>query len=235
MMRPLAGAGLVVAALVVAGGLTGAAAPRPADICIPIPLIWECDDDDGATDPTPTPTDTSLLPDVTVPEADDAATPTPTATPAPTPTDSSSVEATPDDGAPVFTQPPAQLGSDSLSFTGLSGVELVTVPLADGSRVPALKISADSITITGFALTVQGWTGAALATTADTMTLRGHVEVYLDSLTATTQSGGSFTLGSDTPPPADGIEPMLLRVTFGLVGATADSISYTNTDQRLSE
>lgn len=33
----------------------------------------------------------------------------------------------------------------------------------------------------------------------------------------------------------DDVEPGLLRVTMGLVGSTADSITYTNTDQKLKE
>jgi hypothetical protein len=109
------------------------------------------------------------------------------------------------------------------------------VPLADGSRVPVLKISADTIAIQGFSLTVRKHTGPSLATTADTMTLSGHVQVYLDSVTATGPDGRSLTLGAATPPPNDGLPAQLLRVTLGLVGATADSITYTNTKQHLSE
>jgi hypothetical protein len=145
------------------------------------------------------------------------------------------VPAGPDGAAPVFTQPPAQLGSTSLSFTGLKGIGIVTVPLADGSRVPVLKISADSISMDGFSLTVRKASGPVLATTADTMTLKGNVQVYLNSVTATGEDGTSLTLGADTPPPADGVPTHLLRVTLGLVGATADSIAYTNTKQHLSE
>ncbi len=66
------------------------------------------------------------------------------------------------------------------------------------------------------------------------MTLSGNVSVYLNSLTATGADGTSYTLGAETPPPRDGITPTLLRVTLGLVGATADSISYSNTDQQLT-
>ncbi|UUT36331.1 hypothetical protein [Microbacterium elymi] len=65
--------------------------------------------------------------------------------------------------------------------------------------------------------------------------MRGDVAVYVNSLTATTADGHSYTLGADTPPPKDGIAPSLVRVTLGLVGARADQISYSNTDQRLSE
>jgi hypothetical protein len=135
----------------------------------------------------------------------------------------------------VFTQPSAQLGSSSLSFSGVHSVGIVTVPLADGSRIPVLKIVADGITIDGFSLTVRKQTGPVLATTADRMALNGNVQVYLDSATATTQDGKSLTLGATTPPPQDGLPPTLLKVTLGLVGVTADSIAFTNPHQHLSE
>ena len=77
--------------------------------------------------------------------------------------------------------------------------------------------------------------GPSLATTADTMTLSGHVQVSLDSVTATGPDGKSLTLGAATPPPNDGLPAQLLRVTLGLVGTTADSITYSNTKQHLSE
>lgn len=237
--RPGVVAGALLACVTVAlAGLGAARVPSaaPTEFCIPI--LIPCSSPSPIPTPTPAPGGGSgqpgspldpLLP-TPAPTASGApgapASPAP-ATPAPAPTD--------DSGAPVFTQPPAQLGSRSLSFTGLKGISVVTVPLADGSRVPALKISADSITIGGFSLTVRHDTGPSLATTADTMTLRGNVQVYLNSITATTSDGRSFTLGADTPPPADGVPNDLLRVTLGLVGATADSIVYTNTNQHLSE
>ncbi|MCH6469489.1 hypothetical protein [Sinomonas terrae] len=159
------------------------------------------------------------------------ASPAPTATPEPT--SSAPVAAPRDSGTPVFTKTPASMGSQSLSFTGLSSVSIVTVPTADGSGQRALKITADSITITGFTLTVRHATGPGLVTSADKMVLSGHVSVYLGSVTGTTSNGHSLSLGTDTPPPLDDVAPGLLRVTMGLVGATADSISYTNTDQRM--
>ncbi len=229
MSRATRAAAVLVAGLVAASGLSGAAAAPTltpaAAFCIPIPRIWECDTEEATPEPTPTPT-----------PSETAAEPEEQPAPAPAPTEEAAeepVEAVPDDAAPVFTQPPAQMGSDSLSFTGLRGISIVTVPLADGSRATALKISADTITVDGFALTVGHADAPGLVTTANRMTLSGDVSVYLNSLTATTQGGASFTLGADTPPPKDGIEPVLLRVTFGLVGATADAISYTNTDQRM--
>ncbi|GIT80411.1 hypothetical protein LLS1_20800 [Leifsonia sp. LS1] len=239
--RPGVMVGALLACVVVAvGGLGAARLPATARSEFCIPILIPC------STPTPTPTPTPspgsgtgggsgapgspldpLLPTPTPAPGAPGSTPSAPATPAPAPTD--------DTSAPIFTQPPAQLGSQSLSFTGLSGIAVVNVPLADGSRVPALRISAESITIGGFSLTVRHDTGPSLATTADTMTLKGHVQVYLNSITATTADGRSLTLGADTPPPADGVPNDLLRVTLGLVGATADSIVYTNTKQHLSE
>ena len=230
--------GIVAGALVacIAAALAGLGAARvptaaPAALCIPI--IMPCSS--PTPTPTPTPTGTGIpgVPTLPIPGAPGAPTapgsPTPTAPAAP------ATPAGPDATAPVFTQPPAQLGSSSLSFSGLKGISVVTVPLADGSRIPVLKISADSITIDGFSLTVRKETGPKLATTADQMALRGNVQVYLDSVTATGPDGKTLTLGAATPPPADGLPPQLLRVTLGLVGVTADSIHFTNPHQHLTE
>ncbi|WP_231939108.1 hypothetical protein [Brevibacterium sandarakinum] len=130
------------------------------------------------------------------------------------------------------------MGSESLSFKGLSGIAIVDVPTADGGTTRTLKISADEIKIEGFSLTVSPREDAGkggLVTKADTMTLKGNVDVYLGSITATTKNGDSLTIGTDTPPPLDDVEPGLLRVTMGLVGTIADSIEYTNTDQAIVE
>jgi hypothetical protein len=132
----------------------------------------------------------------------------------------------------VFTQPSAQLGSKSLSFSGLRGISVVTVPLADGSRTTALKLEADRITISDSA-SVRHDTGPILTTTADTMTLDGH-SGRLHQLAQRDASGRSCSRWAPTPPPAEGLDSMF-GVTLGLVGSTADSITYTNTVQHLSE
>jgi len=232
--------GIVAGALVacIAAALAGLGAARvptaaPAALCIPI--IMPCSS--PTPTPTPTPTGTGIpgVPTLPIPGAPGAPTAPGSPTPTPTTPTAPATPAGPDATAPVFTQPPAQLGSSSLSFSGLKGISVVTVPLADGSRVPVLKISADSITIDGFSLTVRKETGPKLATTADQMALRGNVQVYLDSVTATGPDGKTLTLGAATPPPADGLPPQLLRVTLGLVGVTADSIHFTNPHQHLTE
>ena len=239
----LVGSAFAVGCLV-AGGSVATAAPASAQLCIPI--ILPCA---GPTStPTPSPTPTPSLPGVTLPLPAPSVpgvtggvqpggilpVPTPGVIPAaPSTKQSVPVSALPKDDSMVFTQPSAQLGVASLSFTGLKGITLVSVPLANGSRIPALRLRADSITMDGFALTVRKATGPMLITKADRMQLKGDVTVYLNSVTATDSAGKSLTLGADTPPPKDGITPTLLRVTLGLVGTRADEIIYTNTDQQL--
>jgi len=218
---------------------------RRAEWCIPI--ILPCHDaPEPSPSPSPSPSSSATLPGIPgtpgVPSIPDPGEPTPSPTepsptepqPQPQPTTPPAVAPIADEPGPVFTQPSAQLGSTWLSFSGLRGISVVTVPLADGSRTTALKLEADRITISGFSLTVRHDTGPILTTTADTMTLDGHVAVYINSLSATLPGGKLLTLGADTPPPAEGLDSMF-GVTLGLVGSTADSITYTNTVQHLSE
>ena len=234
------GAALLAALALVAPTTLGAAvAPtsQPTGLCIP--LLWCPSPSPTPTTPppksgTPGPTVPGLPAVPGAPSTPGATTPTTPGEPAPTPAPAP-VAATRDESAPVFTKIPAPMGSQGLSFTGLSGISIVDVPTIDGSTIRALKISADSITISGFSLTVRPPDKAGLVTNADTMTLTGHVSVYLGSVTATTQDGRALTLGTDTPPPLDDVKPGLLRVTMGLVGTIADSITYTNTDQRIVE
>jgi hypothetical protein len=134
----------------------------------------------------------------------------------------------------VFTLPAAQLGGSSIEIGGIPTISLVTVPLADGQRATVVKLTADSVTIDGFSLDVRGQTnGTSAVETDDRMTLAGHVVVYLDSATATLGNGQSLTLGASTPPPGGELPTQWLRVSLGLVGATADSIEHDNTSLRV--
>jgi len=140
----------------------------------------------------------------------------------------------PDDSAPVFTTPAGQLGGSSISIGGIHQVGLVTVKRIDGSSFPVIKLVCDDVVITGFLLDVRRATGPSLVSTADRMELKGHVSVWLDSLTGTTLGGPGLTLGTDqTPPPGNELPSQLLRVNLGLVGTTADSITYANLHQAL--
>lgn len=238
-------------------GATASAAAESNPLCSP---LIGCDDSDSpgkdkspepsapSSPDTPSKSPTKSPTDPATPEPTETGIPTksPSAPATPEPTESGTpsaeptapVEATKDDDAPVFTDTPASMGSESLSFKGLSGIAIVDVPTADGGTTRTLKISADEIKIEGFSLTVSPREDAGeggLVTKADTMTLKGNVDVYLGSITATTKNGDSLTIGTDTPPPLDDVEPGLLRVTMGLVGTIADSIEYSNTDQAIVE
>lgn len=210
----------IAAVLCVALSGIGAAplpAAEPAALCIP--LLMPC-----GSQPTPSPTPEPLIPlplgPGTLPGTGSAPAPMPVAA---------------DAGAPTFTLPAAQLGGSSISIVGLTSVTAVTVPLADGSRTPVLKIMADEVTVDGFLLDVRKATGPSLVTTATRMALRGNVQVYLDSLTATTLDGIGITLGAATPPPGGELPSQLLRVNLGLVGVTANSIAFTAPHQDLKE
>jgi hypothetical protein len=157
---------------------------------------------------------------------------TPTPTTGPPPPDALPVGA-PDQNAPTFTLPAAQLTGSSISFTGLHSVSYVTVPLADGRRTPVIKLTADDIVITDFHLTVRKATGPALVSDSSRMELRGNIQVYVDSITATLLDGSPFTLGASTPPPGNDVPPTLMRVNLGLVGVTADSIAFVPSHQAL--
>jgi hypothetical protein len=140
-----------------------------------------------------------------------------------------------DPNAPTFTLPAAQLGGSSISFTGLRAVSVVLVRLVDGSEVPVIKLMADDIVIDDFLLDVRRATGPSLVSNATRMELKGNVQVYVDSLTATLLGGVGISLLAPTPPPGNELPPQLLRVNLGLVGVTADSITFTASHQHLEE
>jgi hypothetical protein len=201
-------------------------AGEPEALCIP--LLMKC----GSPTPTPTPT----------PSPSTGSTPTPTgplgglgsllggaASPG---GELAQVVAAPDPGAPTMTLPAAQLGGSSISFTGLQSVTVVTVPLANGTRTPVLKLVADSITIDNFMLDVRPANGSgALVSNAGQMLLRGHVVAYLDSVSGILPGGAGITAGAANPPPGNELPPTLFTVTLGLVGMTAQSITLSPLDE----
>ncbi|MGO2684661.1 MAG: hypothetical protein ACTIAA_10575 [Microbacterium sp.] len=249
--RRLRAAAVIAALLITAPLVVNAApAPRMAGFCDSF-LSFLCPkDEQPAPDETDSPADPEA-PDETDPsdpsdeadeagEADpDAADPDAADPEAPAPEEPAPEEepvpAPVDDAAPIFSGIPASMRSGGLSFTGLRGLSIVSVPTVDGGSVRALKIDAESITISGFSLTVRPPDGPGLVTTADTMSLQGNVSVYLGSISASSMGGDPLTLGTDTPPSLEEIEPGLLDVTMGLVGSTAESITYSNTDQNIVE
>ncbi|MFA4897221.1 MULTISPECIES: hypothetical protein [Microbacterium] len=230
----------VLAALVVAAPLLAGAAPSPRhtgfcdsfmSFLCPKPTPTQSTEPTDPVDPTAPADPTAPEPSAPDPIDPDAEIPVDPETQPPASTEP--VPAPVDAAAPIFTGTPAAMRAGGLSFTGLQGISIVGVPTADGGSVRALKISADSITITGFSLTVRPPDQDGLVTNADTMELAGNVSVYLGSVSASSMGGAPLTIGTDTPPPLDDVSPGLLDVTMGLVGSTADSIHYTNTDQRI--
>lgn len=240
---------VVAAALSVTGGTSASA----AGFCIP--LLMDCSAPSPAPSPStsaapsssssPTPSDPSGS-DATAPSSPGSGTgsgpgpasggdgatrdPAPSATATP---DASWGAAVPDDTT-VFTQPSAQLSSSSIEIGGLSGLALVQVPLADGSQITVIRLSADRVAMDDFTLDVRGESNGTSAVTTDArMELRGHVEVYLNSVTAELPGGKHLTLGADTPPPGGELPTTWARVDLGLVGATADGITHTGSDLRV--
>ena len=134
-----------------------------------------------------------------------------------------------------MTLPAAQLGGSSISFTGLQSVTLVTVPLANGTRTTVLRLAADDIAIDNFTLDVRE-TGdeEGLVSDATRMELRGHVVAYIDSASATLLDGTGLTIGAANPPPNNELPSTLLRVTLGLVGVTANGITFSSSHQFFS-
>jgi hypothetical protein len=222
------GRGAIALCLIVAmGGIGAARVPSAVPEALCIPVLLPCSTPSPTPTPSPSPTTTPGNPLGGLLPLPDGATPAPDAT---TPPPAMGI---PDTGAPTFTLPAAQLGGSSITFSGLKAVSVVTVPLVDGTRTTALKLEADTIVINDFMLDVRKATGPSLVTTSTTMELHGHVQVYVDSVTATLLGGVPLTLGADTPPPGNELPSTLLRVNLGLVGVTADSIVFTAPHQDL--
>ena len=213
--------GAVAICLILAlGGIGAARVPTAAPEAICVPLLMDCSSPKPSPTPTPTDGSTSSNPLGGLGSVLGLG------------GNSSSggnltdVVAKFDPHAPTMTLPAAQLGGSSLSFTGLQSVTVVTVPLANGKRTPVLKLVADSITIDDFLLDVRSATrSGALVTNSGRMQLKGHVTAYLDSVSGTTLDGLGLTLGAANPPPGGEVPSTLLRVTLGLVGVTANSIT----------
>jgi hypothetical protein len=229
--RSLAAAGLLLASLIGMGAAAEpAAAAEPTALCMPI--LMTCSAPAPTPTPSPSPAPGGGLGGIVgglVNGVGGAA-----KSVAPGAAAAAPLVIGPDGTAPVFTTPAGQLGGSSISISGIHQLGLVTVKRIDGSRFPVIKLVCDDVVITGFLLDVRRAIGPALVSTADRMELKGHVSVWLDSLTGTPLGGPGLTLGTDqTPPPASELPPQLLRVNLGLVGTTADSITYSNLHQAL--
>lgn len=217
---------VVVASLVIALSAAGGAAVPAAEASECIPLLMPC----GTGAPTASPTTSPVPEPVPVIPPLGAVGTVPGTGPAPS---TAPIVAVPDPNAPTLTLPAAQLGGSSISIIGFHSISVVTVPLANGTRAPVLRLEADEVAVTDFMLDVRKATGPSLVTNATLMDLRGNVIVYLDSITATLGDGTAVTFGATTPPPGNELPQTLLRVNLGLVGVTANSIAFTAPHQSL--
>lgn len=221
------GTGAIAVLLVVAlSGIGAARVPGNPDFCLP--LLGTCS--------APSPSPVGPLPTIPTPTVPGVPLPGTVAGPGAAPTTLQPVlNPLANPNSPTFTLPAAQLGASSLTFTGLKQVTIVTVPLADGTTTPVIKLEADDIVISGFVLDVRRATGPSLVTFATTMELKGNVQVYLDSATLTLLNGTGLTLLANTPPPGNELPPQVLGVHFGLVGVTANQIIFTGPHQAIHE
>lgn len=137
----------------------------------------------------------------------------------------------PDPGHTQWTLPAAQLTGSSISIEGLSSLGLVTIHTLDGRSAPVIRITADRVVVDDFVLDVRKHAGGDAAVNhSGVLDLRGHVVVYLDSLTGTTLGGLGLTLGTDgTPPPGGELPSKLVGVYLGLVGMESDVMYQTPT------
>lgn len=224
----VAGAALVAWLAVWVPATPALAAQDPSKICLPVLLT--CPTSSPSPSPTPSPTTSDpgiiggivggIIGGVTGSGGSGS--------------DDAQLPLTLDKNAPIFTQPAAQLGGSSLSISGLHSVNIVQVRTIDGTRVPVIRIIADQVSIDDFMLDVRhDSTGPAAVNTSDRMVVTGNVHVYVQSLTATLPGGLGLSLLAPTPIPGDELPPKLLRVNLGLVGVTANSISFQNSDLRL--
>ncbi|QEO15441.1 hypothetical protein FLP10_14140 [Agromyces intestinalis] len=133
----------------------------------------------------------------------------------------------------VFTPNPAILTASTLSIEGLHSLEIVTVDLADGSTSRALKITADRVVIGGFGLDVPTGDGG-LDTTATTLTVEGSASIWTPSITAVLADGVEHVIDTLSQPDPAALG-QLLKLRLPLLGMTADSVAYTDTDQAVYE
>jgi hypothetical protein len=148
----------------------------------------------------------------------------------PTPTASDAPKARRDRANTIFTQPSGDLSGTSIGLGGLHYVGLVSVPIA-GGRTEALELVSDRVSIRDFSLTTRAHDGHGVKATAVTMTLSGHVVVYVNSVSAARGDGTRVKYDTSAPPTAGELLSALVRLHLGLVGVTADSVSYAPSEQ----
>jgi len=130
----------------------------------------------------------------------------------------------------VFTLPSANATGSSLQIGGTSRIGVVTVPLADGTRATTIRIECDSLTIGDFHLDTKNRKEVVDLDTGG-MTLSGHVVVWIDRVGAQYGDGEGLAQSLKANPLTLGALMTLLgqgHLVLGLVGAQADSLTYSD-------
>ena len=130
----------------------------------------------------------------------------------------------------IFTTPSANTWGDSLQISGPSQVGVVTVPLANGSRATAIRIECDQVTIGNFHLDTSNRQELVTLNTGG-MTLKGHAVLWIDRIGTKYGDGEGLDKSLQSNPLTLGALMTLLgqgHTVLGLVGAQADSLSYSN-------
>jgi hypothetical protein len=136
----------------------------------------------------------------------------------------------------VFTTPSATSWGDSLQLSGPSQVGVVTVPLANGGRATAIRISCDQLTIGDFHLDTKNRHEVVDLNTGG-MTLSGHTVVWIDRIG--TQYGDGEGLDQSLAANPLTLEALMTllgqgHTVLGLVGAQADELSYSSFEETAS-
>ncbi|GAA4180080.1 DUF6114 domain-containing protein [Gryllotalpicola koreensis] len=136
----------------------------------------------------------------------------------------------------LFTTPSATTWGDSLQLSGPSQIGIVTVPLANGSRATAIRIECDQLTIGNFHLDTKNRQEVVNLDTSG-MTLKGHAVVYIDRIG--TQYGDGEGLDKSLAANPLTLEALMTllgqgHMVLGLLGAQADSLSYSDFQESAS-
>jgi hypothetical protein len=136
----------------------------------------------------------------------------------------------------VFTTPSSNSWGDSLQISGPSQVGVVTVPLANGGRATAIRISCEQLTIGDFHLDTKNRHEVVDLNTGG-MTLSGHAVVWIDRIG--TQYGDGEGLDQSLAVNPLTLEALMTllgqgHTVLGLVGAQADELSYSSFEETAS-
>ncbi|WP_394768838.1 DUF6114 domain-containing protein [Lacisediminihabitans sp.] len=233
----------VVAVMLLAGAsATTLAVPSFADTAVANPDQTAVPTDatpSAAPSPVTSPGPPSPVPSPSAPSPSPSAPSTPVSPPAPvvprpvTPRAAASAAPAPDaprdPDAPLSASSTARLRGTSVALSGGRYAGTVTVALAGGGSTTVLKITADSVSIGGFALDSTDPATRMVAASATTLILGGPVTIYCRSLSGTLAGGSPVDFDPKSPPPVGAALPSLENATIALVAVTGAAATLAGT------